>query len=81
MLVCTSDELFNIPAFPVTQVDTTGAGDAFTGALTVGLAEGMGLREAVRFGSAAGAITVTRLGTLPVLPTRREVEDFLRSRS
>ena len=80
-LVCTSDELFNIPAFPVKPVDTTGAGDAFTGALTVGLAEGMGLREAVRFGSAAGAITVTRLGTLPVLPTRREVEDFLRSRS
>lgn len=66
-----------VPAFPVTAVDSTAAGDAFTGALAVGLAEGLPPREAVRRAAAAGALAATREGAQPSLPTRREWEVFL----
>ena len=80
-LICTSQGTVSVPAFKVETVDTTGAGDAFTGALTVGTAEGMTLEEAVRFASAAGALAVTRFGTMPAMPTRAEVVRFLSSHS
>jgi ribokinase len=66
-----------IPAFPVEVVDTTGAGDAFSGTLTAAIATGLSLEEAVWRANAAGALTVTRLGTMPVMPTRQEVDAFL----
>jgi ribokinase len=68
----------HIPTFSVPVVDTTGAGDAFMGALTVAVAEGASLAEAVRFANAAGALATTRVGTLPVMPHRHEVEALLR---
>jgi ribokinase len=55
-------------------VDTTGAGDAFNGGLAVGLAEGMGLIEATRFGCAVAGLSVTKLGTAPSMPSRAEVD-------
>jgi ribokinase len=55
-------------------VETTGAGDAFNGALAVGLAEGMGVDEATRFACAAAGISVTRPGTSQSTATRGEVE-------
>jgi len=64
-----------VDAGPV--VDTTGAGDAFTGALAVGLAEGRSLHDAVRFASAAAGLSVTRPGTAVAMPTRAEVEALL----
>lgn len=67
----------HFPSFRVDVVDTTGAGDAFSAALTIGLAEGKSLTEAVRFANAAGALAVTRLGTLPAMPTRAETEALL----
>jgi sulfofructose kinase len=67
------------PAFPVSAVDTTGAGDAFHGALALALAEQMGWEEALRFASAAGALTCTRLGARTALPTREAVQRLLRS--
>jgi ribokinase len=67
----------HFPSFRVDVVDTTGAGDAFSAALTIGLAEGRPLAEAVRFANAAGALAVTRLGTLPAMPTRAETEALL----
>jgi ribokinase len=66
------------PAFPVGAVDTTAAGDAFNGALACAVAEGRPMQEAIRFGSAAGAITVTRKGAQASLPTRDEIAHFLR---
>lgn len=69
----------HFPAFPVTAVDATAAGDAFAGALTVRLAEGAPLEEAVIFANAAGALACTKVGAQPSLPTRTEVEQFLRS--
>jgi ribokinase len=67
-----------IPAYnagPV--VETTGAGDAFNGAFAVALAEGKSAVDAVRFGCATAAISVTRSGTAPSMPTRDEVEQLV----
>jgi ribokinase len=57
----------------VCAVDTTGAGDTFTAALTVALAEGQAPEEALKFACAAGAAATTRHGAQPSLPTRDEV--------
>ena len=74
-LVITPDgEAAHVPGQTVNVVDTTGAGDAFTCALGVALAEGQPLLEAVRFATCAGALACTRLGVIPALPTRAEVE-------
>ncbi len=65
------------PAFMVTVVDTTAAGDAFMGGLAVALAEGKSLAEGTRWGNAAGALAATQLGAQPSLPTRQAVEKLL----
>jgi ribokinase len=67
----------HIATAEVEAVDTTAAGDAFTAALGVALAEGKALPEAVRFACAAGTLAVTRFGAQPALPTQVEVEQFL----
>jgi ribokinase len=80
-LVVTADgATHHVPGVPVPVVDTTGAGDAFTSALGVALAEGQPLLAAVRFATVAGALAVTRLGVVPALPTRAEVEARLATR-
>jgi ribokinase len=66
-----------IPAFEVTPVDTTAAGDAFVGGFAVALAEGRSLADAVRWGNATGALAATKLGAQPSLPTRRIVEALM----
>ena len=68
-----------IPAFSANVVDTTGAGDAFTSAFAVALAEGKDEREAVRWGCAAGAHMVEHHGVVPGLPTRDQLERRLSS--
>lgn len=59
-------------------VETTGAGDAFNGGFAVGLAEGLDIVAATRFGCAVAGISVTRLGTAPSMPRRPEVEALLK---
>ncbi len=76
--VVTRDDSFSVPAPKVDAVDTTGAGDAFNGALAVALSEGEPLHAAVRFANYAGALTVTRKEVVPALPTRRELDEFRR---
>jgi len=66
-----------LPAFDVEVVDTVAAGDAFNAGLAVAISDGRPLRDAVRWGMAAGAIAVTRPGAQQAMPTRREVEEFL----
>jgi len=66
-----------LPAFPAEAVDTTGAGDALTGALAAALAEGRPLDQAVRFGMAAAAVSVERPGCQPAMPRRAEIEERL----
>jgi ribokinase len=68
-----------VPGFKVKAVDTTGAGDMFSGALSVALAEQQPLLRAVRFANAAAAISVTRLGAQLSAPSRREVEMLLKA--
>jgi ribokinase len=58
-------------------VDPTAAGDAFTAELTVQLAAGVDIEEAIRYANFAGALTVTKLGAQPSLPTRAEVDEFI----
>lgn len=60
--------------------DTTGAGDAFNGALAVALSEGMEWDEALIFSNAAGSLCVTRKDVIPSLPRRKELESFIRRR-
>lgn len=74
-LVAAAEEGFSFPAFPVRVVDTTGCGDAFNAAFLFVLARGGTLREATRWGNAAGALSAGRLGAYG--PTREEVEGFL----
>ena len=71
------NEIQHIKGFKVNVADTTAAGDAFNGALAVGLAEGMDLSRAVRFANAAGAKTCETFGAQPALPTRMEVESLM----
>ena len=65
-----------IPACKVDAVDTTAAGDVYNGALCAALAEGMSLRDALRFATKASAISVTRVGAQPSIPSREEVDNF-----
>ena len=65
------------PAFPVGAVDTTAAGDTFTGYFLAGLTEGMPVPEILRLSAMAAAIAVTRAGAVPSIPWREEVEDAL----
>lgn len=68
----------HVPPFSAGPVvETTGAGDAFNGGLAVALAEGMLPVEAVRFGCATAAISVTRPGTAPSMPDRSEIDALL----
>jgi ribokinase len=66
-----------IPAIKVKAVDTTAAGDAFNGGLAVALLRGMPMDEAVRYAAAVGAVSVTRAGAQPAMPTGAEVENLL----
>ncbi|MBR2572587.1 MAG: ribokinase [Clostridia bacterium] len=72
------NEAFAMNAFPVEAVDTTAAGDAFSGALAVRLADGDDIRSAMRYASACGALTTTRRGSLPSLPDAEETARFLK---
>ena len=66
------------PACSIAVVDTTAAGDAFNGALAVALAEGASLEAAADFANRAAALSTTREGAQPSLPTRPEVDAFAR---
>lgn len=73
----TRGESFETPVDPVQALKPTGAGDAFMAGLVTGLSDGLGLRDAVRRGTAAAAITVTRVGCAPASPTAEELAAFI----
>ena len=73
-----ADGLRDVKAFKVKVVDSTAAGDAFTGALAVGRALGMPMADTLRMANAAGALCCTRVGAQPALPTLAAVERLLR---
>lgn len=69
--------IYHQPAFAVEVVDTTAAGDCFCGVLGSVLLAGGSLAAGIRFGAAAAALAVTRVGAQPSLPWRQEIERFL----
>ncbi len=78
VLVKTSAIATQVPAVAVARVvDTTGAGDAFSGALAVALAEGRDVLDAARFGCAAAGLSVTRAGAALAMPRRDEVDRLM----
>lgn len=75
------DALIHQGIYPVTAVDTTGAGDTFTGYFVAALDEGKSLEKAMQNAAAAAAISVTRKGASPSIPVAEEVEKFIQERS
>lgn len=65
----------------INAVDTTAAGDSFVGALVTGIVEGKSIPESIDFASYVAALTVTKLGAQNSLPTKKEVEDFIKKYS
>ena len=66
------------PAFKVNAIDTTGAGDAYNGGFVTALSEGNDIFAAARFAAATAALSVQKMGTTPSMPTREEIEAFLK---
>jgi len=79
--IATPDRMAHVPAFPVTAVDTTAAGDAFNGALAVALSEGRPVELAVRFANAAAGLACTQPGAQNSLPVRVQVDALLAAQS
>lgn len=67
-----------LPRLQVDAVDTTGAGDAFNGGFVMALDQGKDLFEALRYGNVTGALSVTKYGTAPSMPTRAEIDELYR---
>ncbi len=80
-LVATADQMVHSPGFSVEAKDCTAAGDAFNAGLAVAIAQGRPLLEAVRYGHMTAALSVTRLGAQPSLPTAAEVVQFAHSQA
>jgi ribokinase len=73
----TAEGVLHVPAFAVTPIDTTAAGDSFCGALAARLAAGDELPVALRFAAAAGALCTTAAGAVPSIPHRSAVDALL----
>jgi ribokinase len=73
------DGLIHQPAFRVKAVDTTAAGDTFVGSFAASKLAGTSAAEALVYAAAASAMAVTRLGAQASIPTRDEVENFIKS--
>lgn len=78
-LLATENRFTRCAPFPAHAVDATAAGDAFIAGFSVARSESRSLEEAVRWGNAAGALAVTKLGAQSSLPKRSEVEDLLKN--
>ena len=78
-LYADSESSFHAPGFAVDARDTTAAGDTFNAALAVALTDGLPLKECLRFANAAAALSVTRIGAQASIPSRTEVDAFLKS--
>ena len=73
-------EIIFQPAFKVTAVDTTAAGDTFIGGICASICEGKTLKESIRYASAASAIAVSRFGASVSVPNAAEVKAFLKNK-
>jgi len=72
-----SNTLELIPAFKVCSIDSTGAGDVFSGSLAAFLSEGMSIEKAVKMANVSASLSVTSLGAQNSAPHRTEIENFI----
>ena len=72
-LLCNKDGNNLFHSYPTKPVDTAGAGDCFTGVLAAFLAKNYEITEAIRYANLAASISVSRVGTVPSLPTEQEI--------
>ncbi len=77
MVVTDDEHFYRVGAYRVPVVDATGAGDAFTAAVTVALAKGENLHQAAKFANAAGALACTKLGAMSAMPTYEQVHALM----
>lgn len=70
-----------IPAFKVCSIDSTGAGDVFSGSISAFLSEGMSIEKAVKMANASASLSVTRMGAQNSAPHRKEIEEFFVARA
>lgn len=75
-LLYNSDSIKMIAGYPVKAIDTTAAGDTFNGALVYALDTGKTITEAIIFANKAAALSVTKFGAQPSIPTLKAVEAF-----
>jgi ribokinase len=78
-LACAEGRIHAVASFPVDAVDTTGAGDTFTGVLAAARMEGQDWPQALRAAAAAAALACTKAGAQVAQPTRIEVNALLAS--
>jgi len=78
-LLANDDKMEFVPAVKVNAIDATAAGDAFTGSLAVGIAQGKTLADAASFANYVAALSVTKMGAQSSMPTREAVESFVRA--
>ena len=77
-MVFRGDDVMTVPAFLVEAIDSTGAGDAFNGALACAMADGDDLLSAIEMASAAGALGTTVRGAQESMPSRKAIDALLR---
>ena len=75
----TGNDVTHVPGFLVVTIDSTGAGDAFNGALACAVAEGVPLKSAIERANAAGALATTGRGAQESMPTKDDIEQLCRS--
>ena len=75
-----NDEEFLMPASKLNKpvVDTTGAGDAFNGALSVALSQNKTYKQSIEFANLVAGISVTREGAANSMPTKKEIEESIK---
>ena len=75
-----NDEEFLMPAFKLNKpvVDTTGAGDAFNGALSVALSQNKTYKQSIEFANLVAGISVTKEGAANSMPTKKEIEESIK---
>ena len=77
--LATGNDVTHIPGFLVETIDSTGAGDAFNGAVACAVAEGVPIKSAIERANAAGALATTGRGAQESMPTKDDIEQLCRS--